>query len=164
MDIEVVALCDAATEQAGKLNILGAFDSIQSPQFPFVHPQCAFVCRIRFNRIEQGEHSFKLDFVDQDGKSLVPPLEAKINLNFPKGADSQVSNMILNMQGLKFAKPGKYLFELAINNRQEASLPLHIKKIDLPKRAQRPQQAEDNSLFGDDPEIPGHPESPDDLS
>ena len=80
MKVELAALCDAATESGGKLNILGAFDAFHLPQYPFQVPHCALVYRIRFNRVEGGEHSVRVNFVDQDGKDLVPPLEAKANV------------------------------------------------------------------------------------
>jgi len=41
MDVEIFALCDAATDSGGKLNILGAFDRVSTRQFPAVHPPCA---------------------------------------------------------------------------------------------------------------------------
>jgi hypothetical protein len=34
MNIQVAVLCDAATDDNGKLNLLGAFDTIYAPQLP----------------------------------------------------------------------------------------------------------------------------------
>ena len=50
MNIEAFLLCDAATDQLGKLNILGAFDNIFTKKVPFVHPACTIVARIRFEK------------------------------------------------------------------------------------------------------------------
>ena len=129
MYIEVVALCDAATEQAGKLNILGAFDTINAPDFPFVYPQCALVCRIRFSIIEEGQHKIQINFMDDAGKNLIPQLDAKVNLKFPPSADSQVSNMILNMQGIKFPKHGRYFIDLTVDGDHKLSLPVFVNQI-----------------------------------
>ena len=41
MNIEVFSLCDAATNDRGKLNILGAFDTIGLVKLPGVHLQCS---------------------------------------------------------------------------------------------------------------------------
>ena len=41
MTIQVAVLCDAATDESGKLNLLGAFDTIYTQQLPAVHPQCS---------------------------------------------------------------------------------------------------------------------------
>jgi hypothetical protein len=124
MHLELAALCDAATEHAGKLNILGVFDTIASPEYPFVYPQCAFACRVRFHRIEAGKHSLNLNFVDEDGSNILPPLNANLDIQFPHQAESLVSNMILNIQGLKIPKAGKYSLDLALDNRQEITIPL----------------------------------------
>ena len=140
MNLELAALCDAATEQAGKLNILGAFDCVFSQSFPFVHPQCAFALRLRFNRVEQGQHTVRVEFVDADGKAVIPPLEANIQLSIPEGNDSQVSNLILNMFHLKIEKPGRYTIDVAINNRHETSLPLKI--VDVTPKEPNPLKRE----------------------
>ncbi|MDO8142424.1 MAG: hypothetical protein Q6358_13070, partial [Candidatus Brocadiales bacterium] len=67
MNIEVMALCDAATEAQGKLNILGTFDTIFAQKLPAVSSQCAIAFRVRFNQIEKGEHKIKLNLVNEDG-------------------------------------------------------------------------------------------------
>ena len=48
MNIQVAVLCDAATDDNGKLNLLGSFDTIYAPQLPAVHPQCAVALRVTF--------------------------------------------------------------------------------------------------------------------
>lgn len=128
MRIEVFSLCDAATVEAGKLNILGAFDSIRVSAFPAVHPQCAIALRIRFDAIEKGEHKIVVNFVDADGKNVIPPAQGVITLTFPDEQRSGSANLILNLQGVKFEKCGEYSIDLAIDARQEASLPLFVKK------------------------------------
>ena len=129
MKIEIFALCDAATDYHGKLNILGTFDAIWSKQIPIVHPQCAIALRLRFSRIEEGEHRIKINIIDEDGKLVAPSLEANTKLDFGNKSESSVAiNMILNLQRLKFEKYGEYSVDLALDGRQEASLPIHIKK------------------------------------
>src|SRR6185503_17128060 len=56
MQLEVFTLCDAATEHARKLNIIGTFDSLRAFEAPISHPQCAIAGRLRFEQIEEGEH------------------------------------------------------------------------------------------------------------
>ena len=56
MDIQVSALCDAATDYKGKLNLLGTFNSVFTTELPATYPQCSIVLRIAFKRIEEGEH------------------------------------------------------------------------------------------------------------
>jgi hypothetical protein len=126
MHIEIFALCDAATDQLGKLNILGTFDRIFASQIPATHPQCAIAVRIRFARIEKGEHRIRFSVIDEDGKAVVPTFDATIPVNFPEQISSQAYNMVFNIQGLKMEKYGEYSMDLAVDGRQEASLPLTV--------------------------------------
>ena len=126
MNIEVYSLCDAATNDAGKLNMLGAFDTIWATQLPVIHPQCAIALRIRFESIERGEHRVAVTFVDLDGKNIIPPANGAINVNFPDGQRSGSANLILNIQRLKLEKYGEYSIDLAIDGRSEGSLPLFV--------------------------------------
>ena len=124
--MEVYSLCDAATNDMGKLNMLGAFDTIWAGQLPVVHPQCSIALRIRFESIERGEHRVIVTFVDLDGKNIIPPANGTINVNFPDGQRSGSANLILNIQRLKLEKYGEYSIDLAIDGRSEGSLPLFV--------------------------------------
>jgi len=126
MNIEVYSLCDAATNDAGKLNMLGAFDTILAGQLPLIHPQCTIALRIRFESIERGEHRVAVTFVDLDGRNIIPPANGTINVNFPDGQRSGSANLILNIQRLKLEKYGEYSIDLAIDGRSEGSLPLFV--------------------------------------
>ena len=59
----------------------------------------------------------------------MPSLDAKINVDFPQNMDSSIANLILNIHGLKIEKFGKYSVDLAIDGRQEASLPLNFIQV-----------------------------------
>ena len=75
MQVEAFLLADAVTDQAGKLNVLGAFDSILSNQAPVLHPQLAIALRIRFAKSESGNHPFRINIVNEDGKFMVTEIE-----------------------------------------------------------------------------------------
>jgi hypothetical protein len=128
MEIEVFALCDAAADYGGKLNILGTFDTVQAGQFPTVRPHCAVALRTRFERIEEGQHRVRINFVDEDGKSIIPSLDGGIGVQFPPDVPlpSICANMVLNINGMKFEKPGRYSIDLAIDGRYEKSLPINV--------------------------------------
>lgn len=128
MNIEAFLLCDCATDTFGKLNVLGAFDSIHATEMPHVHPACTIAIRIRFSSIEQGSHQMRLNIIDEDGKTIVPKLEGKVSVPSQKDANSIAVNMILNLQGVKFENFGEYRVDFAIDGRQEASLPFHLKQ------------------------------------
>jgi hypothetical protein len=128
MNIEAFLLCDAATDQLGKLNILGAFDNIFAKKMPTIHPACAVASRIRFNKIEEGSHPIRIQIIDEDGKSIGPKLEGNVNIRIGGDTDSTVANIVLNIQRLKFEKYGQYRIDLAIDNQIKGSLPLYVKE------------------------------------
>ncbi|MCB9771095.1 MAG: hypothetical protein H6754_00885 [Candidatus Omnitrophica bacterium] len=126
MNIEVFSLCDAATNDTGKLNILGAFDTIWMVQAPAIYPQCAIALRLRFNRDERGEHNIVVNFVDVDGRHIMPSMNSLIKMDFPGEQRTGSANLILNIQGLKIEKWGEYSIDLQIDGRNVSSLPLFV--------------------------------------
>ena len=127
MDVEAFLLCDAATEQHGKLNVLGAFDTVFAKQVPAVHPACAVAARIRFSKVEQGEHAVRICVIDQDGKEVVPKLDGKVSVRVGEDAGSTAVNLVLNFQRLKLPDYGEYSIDLAIDGQQKASLPFFVR-------------------------------------
>ncbi len=128
MNIEAFLLCDAATQQQGKLSILGAFDSIFAKKVPVIHPACAIAMRVRFERIEKGQHPFRIHIIDEDGKSIGPKLQGNINVSIVGDADSTITNFILNIQRLKLEKYGQYRIDLAIDGQIMGSLPFNLRE------------------------------------
>jgi hypothetical protein len=129
MDVQVAVLCDAATDYGGKLNLLGTFDTIMAAQLPAVHPQCSIALRIVFNRIEEGPHKLRLNFVDEDGRAIMPSIELPAEVNFPGDANILSRNFIINIQHLKFDKGGHYAIDVALDGRHETSIPLHVRLV-----------------------------------
>lgn len=128
MKVELLAMCDAATDSAGKLNILGVYDTIGAPKMPAVHPRCAIVLKIRFERIERGEHRLKLNIIDEDGAPVIPSLEAPLNVTFPNAQPSATAQMILDLHNVKFTRFGQFAIDLAVDGRQEATIPLFVRQ------------------------------------
>ena len=129
MDVEAFLLCDCATDQQGKLNILGAFDRLYTRKIPTIHPACAVAVRLRFSKIEEGDHKMKINFIDDDGNPVGPVLEKTISVRVPENDNSCICNIILNIQGLRLNKSGEYRFDFAIDGRQEACLPLKVLEV-----------------------------------
>ena len=129
MDIQVAALCDAATDTNGKLSILGTFDTIYTQQLPAVHPQCSIALRFVCTKIEEGPHKLKLNFVDEDGRLVVPSIDLPVEITFPEEANFLSRNFVVNIQQLKFEKPGLYSIDIAIDGRHEGSIPLLVKHM-----------------------------------
>ena len=138
MDIQMAVLCDAATDNNGKLNILGTFDTIYTSQLPAIHPQCSIAIRMTFNKVEEGAHKVKLNFVDEDGKSVMPPIEIPIDVTVPDETIFLSRNFIVNIQKLKFEKEGLYSIDIAVDGRQEGSIPLLVR---IPPKQQTAQES-----------------------
>jgi len=136
MNVEAFLLCDAATDQHGKLNILGAFDNLFAQEVPVRHRACSIATRIRFSKIEAGDHIVRIFIIDADGNSIGPKLEGKIAVRIGENASNAVVNLILNIQNLEFGRYGQYQIDLAVDGNVQASLPLYIRPV--PSRPEGP--------------------------
>jgi hypothetical protein len=129
MNIQVAVLCDAATDDNGKLNLLGAFDTIFAPQLPAVHPQCAVALRVTFMSGDEGARKLKLNFVNADGKSIMPPIEIPISVALPEDAHFVTRNFVVNIQGLKFPEAGLYSVDVRLDDQSHSAIPLWVKNL-----------------------------------
>ena len=129
MKIEVFALCDAATDNRGKLNLLGTFDQIYAAKMPVIHPSCAIALRVRFDKMEEGAHKVNLQLVNPDGIPVFQPMEGEVNPRMGDDVGSVAVNLILNFQQVKFEAFADYQINLAIDDRAMASLPLRVREM-----------------------------------
>jgi hypothetical protein len=126
MTIQVAVLCDAAAEYGGKLSLLGTFDTIFARRFPTQHPNCALALRVLFVRQEEGAHQIDIGFVDDDGRSVLPPIHLPVGVSVGEDGDQVSRNFVVNMQHLKLDRPGNYAFEVSIDRLHLASIPLRV--------------------------------------
>jgi hypothetical protein len=136
MDIQIAALCDAASDYGGKLCVLGAFDSLVTPQFPALHPQCAIALRIVFEKTEEGPHKLRIVLVDDDGRAVMPSIELPVNVALPADAPFVSQNIIVSIQHLKFDRAGTYAIDVAVDGRHAASIPLMVRQMVAPQPPQ----------------------------
>lgn len=128
MQLDTFVLCDAATEGAGKLNILGQFDTVYATRIPAVHPAMTVALRTRFARSEVGEHPFSLRIIDADGNSVIPPLQGSVAVTVQENEDYSVSHLLLNLNGTQFLRYGAYSVDLSFDGKQLASIPFYVKQ------------------------------------
>ncbi len=130
MNIECFVLCDAATDSQGKLNILGAFDTLFGKKVPVVHPSCSIALRLRFLKFEEDFHKIRVDIVDEDGKKVViPGIEGELNVKIHESLFSSVVNLVFNLQHLKFERFGEYSLVLSVDGKQLGQLPLYLREV-----------------------------------
>jgi hypothetical protein len=128
MNIQVAVLCDAATDDNGKLKLLGEFYTIYTQQLPAIHPQCSIALRVTFFSGDEGKHTLRLNFVDADGRSIMPdfpPIPVEVVL--PEDMHFGTRNFIINIQQLKFENPGLYSIDVTLDGQPQASVPLLVK-------------------------------------
>ena len=128
MQVEIFSLCDAATTEAGKLNVLGAFDTIWASNVPAVHPSCAIALRLRFDSLEGDQHRILVNFVDFDGKHMIPSADGVIKLHFTHEQKSASANLVLNIQMLRIEKMAQYSIDLLVDLVPVASIPLFVRQ------------------------------------
>lgn len=129
MKIEVFALCDAATgDNSGKLNLLGAFDTLFGANEPLVHASCAVALRMRFEPTDEGTHPIELRLLDGDGKTLIPPMKANVTVGPASEVRTVSRNFILNFQQLRLPKFGEYRIDLFYRGQPAGWIPLYALK------------------------------------
>lgn len=130
MQVEIFTLCEAANAHGGFMNILGSFDTLRSDKYPMTCPPCAVALRIRYRPSETGEHILRINFVDDDGKHLLPSLEGHMTIMAKAGQQTYSTNMILAIGGLQIPKPGEYAIDLGIDGNALLSLPLYAVQVE----------------------------------
>ncbi|MCO5050914.1 MAG: hypothetical protein M9920_01240 [Verrucomicrobiae bacterium] len=132
MNIQVAVLCDAATNDNEKLSLLGAFDTIYARELPAIHPQCAVALRITFSSADEGSHQLRLNFVDADGRSIMPPLDFPVEVSLPDDLHFGTRNFILTIQQLKFDAPGVYSMDVIYDGQVRTNIPLLVRHVPTP--------------------------------
>jgi hypothetical protein len=132
MNLQVAVLCDAATDDNGKLNLLGSFDTIYAPQMPAIHPQCAVALRVTFQPGDEGTRKLALAFINADGRPIMQGIELPVPVALPDDAHFLTRNFIVNIQQLKFDEPGLYSVDVRLDDESQASIPLLVKLAERP--------------------------------
>jgi hypothetical protein len=127
MKIELFTFCDFAQENAGKLTIVGTFDTIITRKFPCVHPQLSVVIRIRFDIWEFASHGFRIETRDLEGEAGIEPISGNMEVRGAGNATS-VSHLVFTISNLRFKKSGILNFVLYLDDRELSSIPLYVRK------------------------------------
>lgn len=142
MKVEIFSLCDfAVADSAGKLTVVGVFDTIWTREVPAAHGLCAIALRIRFDRIEEGLKKLKVSFIDSDGNPVMPAVEMQIQIQVPPAFQQANAQVVFLIPQIRLPNFGEYSIDLAIDSRQEASTPLFVRQMPtIPLRPPKPPQ------------------------
>ncbi len=125
MQVEIFTLCDAATMAAGKLNILGTFDTLNFSQFPSEYGAFAIAAKVRCAPEEMGEHEMFVRWIDQDGETVDESDVCSFETNFLEQRD--IWHHIWNLHGKEFFGENEYVLQLVVDDTPVASVPLFVK-------------------------------------
>lgn len=140
MKIEIFTLCDyARSEPTGKLYVIGTFDHMFSHTEPIQYPLFAIAARIRFERIEQGSKTVTLAFVDADGAKIMPDINAQLLVQVPPDESTATLNFVVVIPQISLRQFGEYGVDLAVDGRQEGSIPLYIRRAPPPQQVPGPR-------------------------
>lgn len=129
-DLQSTLLCDdVRQERTGKFILIGLFDSLGSPHFPFRHPRMFLVTRWC-----SGEGAF-----EQHTKILRPDMSTlvaegrKIPVKLPN-AEATATNVELFLN-LEFHGPGTHWVEILLDGDLKIRFPLRVGKVNPPPGA-----------------------------
>lgn len=135
MDVKLALLADGANASGeGKLNILGIFNALHAPKFPCVHPHMCLVLRFEATRAEEGKtRNVEIQLADGDGQKV---FALNASLVVPKGSPGMPIRLdhILALNGVRFPKPGDYVFNVLIGDDQKAAVDLKLLQVAPPKQ------------------------------
>jgi hypothetical protein len=129
MEVQIASLCDSAADYDGKLCVLGCFDTIYARQFPATHPQCSVALRLLFRKEEEGRRRVRINFIDEDGHSVIPPLDTEIEVALTDDALFATRNLVLNLQQLRFSLPGQYSVDVSVDDQIATCIPLKVRDV-----------------------------------
>mgnify|MGYP003439608929 FL=1 len=129
MTTRLFLVCDAATVHAGKMNILGTFDTITASDVPCTHASFAIAAIIDYTASEEGEHRVKIVLVDEDGKDVHAIFDRKIT--FAVGDSLRGTHRIRCTENSRtFERFGEYSIQLSVDAHQIAEIPLYVNQCD----------------------------------
>ncbi|HEV2036334.1 MAG TPA: hypothetical protein VGU71_19450 [Candidatus Dormibacteraeota bacterium] len=116
----------------GLVYVLGAgIDTLWREQFPAPFGG-AMVLRLLTSRLEsERAHKVEVHCSDQDGNAVLPqPIvltlpPRQVPSEHPQGWDL-AANIVINLAGVHFVKPGFYQFEILIDDQQVRTLPFRL--------------------------------------
>lgn len=132
MHVALALVCDyALIDQHGKLSVLGIFERIWVPRFPAVHPRLHLVLRLKGRRTEIGDHPILIQLVDDDGAEVLRG-EGKVEIGEPPAGVLEVEAGAVLVFDVPLERAGTYTFEIAVDGRHEASVPIIVSQMAEP--------------------------------
>lgn len=126
METLVATLCDSAVENQGKLNVIGAFDTIVAQSFPAGF-SFTLALRLSFTAADHGSHKFSVRLVEVGvADSGDKNEESDMQVNMPAGTPGFSTKNIINPLQGTVKKAGIYYFDVRYDGKVLARVPLRV--------------------------------------
>ncbi|MFT3828629.1 MAG: hypothetical protein QM691_02880 [Opitutaceae bacterium] len=126
MQLEILTLCREARYNGQVLDISGAFDIFVTPRMPLIVPTCWLAGRVRFERIEEGDHQLKLMVMDADGRLIVPEISEDLTVQFARDLPTVCKAFAIQFKQLVLPEHGEYAIKVAVDRISLASVPIYV--------------------------------------
>ncbi|MGH7952360.1 MAG: DUF6941 family protein [Limisphaerales bacterium] len=125
MKVEILTICDYATNYGNKLCIIGSSETFHSTQPQSFLSNCFLVYRLRFEVGDDGNHKLKIVVSDEDGKEVKQfSKDNVIAVQRPNGGF--IPNLaIIPLNGILIPKYGEFSISLFADNQFLASIPIY---------------------------------------
>lgn len=128
MHVLFACLADHASvdSNGGKLNVMGVFDTIGAKAFPATHPKMVLAVRLL---IEHEDNNTKGELVvalrDHEKEIFAAP-RAEFRAGAVQPGAFATHNLIIELNGVVFAHPGRYHFAVRVGKGDEVRVPLAV--------------------------------------
>ena len=83
--------------------------------------------RIVFRDTDEGKHTLRVNLIDDDGQSLLPGMPTTpLEIRMPENQFFASVNLVFNLQGMRFTKPGQYSLDITLDGTMIARIPLQV--------------------------------------
>lgn len=110
--LKAMLVCDSTIVESGthKRSLIGLFDSIQSSQFPTVHPSMSVY--VQFREIE-GTFDFNLELMHLETNRVTHKAAIR---NYRVSDKHRECELVFNLLSVKLEQPGDYEFRIYAND------------------------------------------------
>lgn len=125
MKVTIAVACDSAVQYGGSLCILGTFNTLVGP-LPLVKAQCSLAVQVQWDKGDEGVHTIRALFMNEDGNPTLKDLSTTISVSIPEDRFYEITNCIINLQQLKFTKAGIYMIAISVDGRNETEIHMQV--------------------------------------
>ena len=130
MHVQYVAICDQLINGTdGRPSLIGIFNDLQVPAFPFTLPRLSFAGRLLFTAEEVGRVTkIEVAITDPSGADLGRPGGDLTLPPAPSGADTVSVDIPIQFDFFELAAAGRYTFLLHVDGAPAAAVQLVVRQ------------------------------------